>query len=116
MYGSGALGGTVNIITKRPKRDQIDLQVGAGYGTNDTYQLSAEHGMFAAGDFGYYITANRSETDGFRDNSDLTHNDISLNLVYDRGDALDISLYGDYTDRDYGSPGVKPPQGTQPFR
>ena len=115
LYGSGAMAGTINIITKRPKRDKIDLKVSAGYGSEDTYLISAEQGMFAWGDFGYYLTANRRETDGFRDNSDLTHNDVSLKLVFDKGDALDISLYGDYIDREYGRPGVKPPEGTQDY-
>lgn len=115
LYGSGAMGGTVNIVTKRPKRDRMDFKVTAGYGSESTYQLSAEQGMFVAGDFGYYLTAGRKETDGFRDNSDLTHKDISLKLVYDKGKLLDISLYGDYVDRDYGRPGVKPPAGTESF-
>ena len=115
LYGTGAMGGTVNIITKRPERDKMDLKARAGYGSENTYEVSAEQGMFALGNFGYYLTATRSETDGFRDNGDLTHNDISLKLVFDKGDALDISLYGDYIDREYGRPGVKPPEGTTDF-
>jgi iron complex outermembrane receptor protein len=115
LYGTGAMGGTVSIITKRPKRNQTDFRAGAGFGTQNTYRLGVEQGMFVFDDFGYYLTANRHETDGFRDNGDLTHNDISLNLVFDKGDALDISLYGDYIDREFGMPGVKPPSGTQDF-
>lgn len=115
LYGSGAMGGTVNIITKRPKRDKMDLKATAGYGTQDTYQLSAEQGMFLTDNFGYYLTAVRKETDGFRDNSDLTHNDASLKLVYDKGDILDVSLYGDFIDREYGRPGVESPPGTQNY-
>ncbi|MBW2742490.1 MAG: TonB-dependent receptor, partial [Deltaproteobacteria bacterium] len=115
LYGSGAMGGTVNIITKRPKRDKMDLKASAGYGSQNTYQLSVEQGMFLFGDFGYYLTAKRHETDGFRDNSDFIHNDVSLKLVYDKGDVLDISLYGDYIDREYGRPGVEPPEGTQDY-
>jgi len=115
LYGSGAMGGTINIFTKRPHRDQLDLNATAGYGTQNTYQLSAEHGMFAYGDFGYYLTANCHETDGFRDNSDLVHNDVSLNLVLEKGDTLDISLYGDYINREFGMPGVKPPDSTQDY-
>jgi iron complex outermembrane receptor protein len=115
LYGSGAMGGTVNIITKRPNREKMDLRVDAGYGSQDTYQLSAEQGIFAWGDFGYYLTANRCETDGFRDNSDLDHKDVSLKLVLDKGDILDIGLYGDYIDRENGRPGAKPPRGTQDF-
>ncbi len=115
LYGSGAMGGTVNIITKRPKKDKMDLNVAAGYGSQNTYQVSAEQGMFVVGDFGYYLTANQRETDGFRDNSDLEHNDVSLKLVLEKGDDLDISLYGDYIEREYGVPGVEPPPGTQDY-
>jgi len=115
LYGSGAMGGTVNIITKEPERDRIDLKAKAGYGKNDTYELSLEHGMFLIGDFGYYLTGTRRETDGFRDNGDLEHNDVSLKLVLEKGDLLNISLYGDYIDREYGMPGGKPPKGTADF-
>ncbi len=115
LYGTGAMGGTVNIITKRPTRDETILNLSAGYGTNDTYEISAEQGMFVSDDFGYYLTATKRDTDGFRDNADLDHKDITFNLVYDKGDALEISVYGDYIDRDYGRPGVKPPDGTADF-
>jgi len=115
LYGSGAMAGTINIITKRPKRDKVDLKATAGYGTQDTYRLSAEQGMFATGDFGYYLTANRYKTHGFRSNSDLSQNDVSLNFILDKGDLLDVSLYGDYIYRDFGRPGVTPPEGTRSY-
>ncbi|MCX5847288.1 MAG: TonB-dependent receptor [Deltaproteobacteria bacterium] len=115
LYGSGAMAGTVNIITKRPKRDKMDMKVGAGYGSQNTYRVAAENGMFVAGNFGYYLTAGRTETDGFRDNSYLRQNDASLKLVLDKKDIIDISLYGDYINRKYGMPGVKPPSGTRDY-
>ncbi len=115
LYGSGAMGGTVNIITKRPSRDIMNLKFGAGYGSQDTYRLSAEQGMFVTDDFGYYLTAGRTETDGFRDNSFLRKTDASLKLVLDKSDLFDISLYGDYIYRRYGMPGVEPPSGTQAY-
>jgi len=115
LYGSGAMAGTVNIITKGPKRDKMDLKIGAGYGSQNTYRVAAENGMFVAGDFGYYLNAGRTETDGFRDNSYLRQNDASLKLILDKRDSMNISLYGDYINRDYGVPGVKPPAGTQDY-
>ena len=115
LYGSGAMAGTVNIITKGPRRDKMDLKIGAGYGTQNTYRIGAENGMFVAGDFGYYLTAGRTETDGFRDNSSLRQNDVSLKLLLDKSENINISLYGDYIDRDYGVPGVKPPSDTQDY-
>lgn len=115
LYGTGAMGGIINIITKRPKKDRMDFKVSSGYGSENTYEVSAEQGMFIADDFGYYLTATKRDTDGFRDNAELNHKDVSLNLVYDKGDALDISLYGDYIYRDFGIPGVEPPKGTSDF-
>lgn len=115
LYGSGAMAGTVNIITKEPSRDRMDLSLKGGYGSQNTYQLSAENGMFIADDIGYYATANRLETDGHRDNGDLVQNDASLKLIYDKGNLLKISFYGQVVDRDYGTPGIKPPDGTNDF-
>jgi iron complex outermembrane receptor protein len=115
LYGSGAMAGTVNIITKNPPRDKMVLKASAGYGTQNTYRIAAENGQFVAGDFGYYATAGRTETSGFRDNAWLRQNDVSVKLLYDRGDAMEVSFYGDYIDRDYGVPGVKPPAGTADY-
>ena len=115
LYGSGAMAGTVNIITKTPDRGKTDLKATAGAGSQSSYRLALEQGMFATEDFGYYLTANRYRTLGFRSNSDLSHNDASVNLVLDKGDILNVSLYGDYIYQDYGVPGVQPPPGTQSY-
>lgn len=115
LYGSGAMGGIVNIITKSPKHDRVDLGVSAGYGTEQTYQISAENGMFLTDHFGYYLTANRYKTDGFRDNADADSKDASLKLVYENANDFQVSLFGDIIDQEKGTPGPIPPPGTQPF-
>ena len=115
LYGSGAAGGTVNIITKAPKREGFDAKVEAGYGTESTYHLAAENGGFVIGDFGYYLSMNRKETDGFRDNSDLTHNDATLKLLLDKGKQFQATLDAGLVDREYGLPGPQPPAGTTPY-
>lgn len=115
LYGTSAMGGIVNIITKRPKKDKMDLKVRAGYGSENSYEISAEQGMFITDEFGYYLTATKRDSDGFRENAEINHKDVSLNLVYDIGDILGITLYGDYIDRDFGRPGVEPVKGTSNF-
>ena len=115
LYGTGAMGGTINIFTKRPTHETVDFKVEGGGGTNQTYHLGIENGLFISNDFGYYFTANYDETDGFRSNSDLDHKDVSLNLVVDKGEKFDLSLYGQYLDREFGRPGVKPPDGTASY-
>jgi len=115
LYGSGAMGGTVSIFTKRPSRDAVDFRVSGGGGTNQSYHVGIENGLFFTDSSGYYLTANYDETDGFRSNSDLDHKDVSLNLILDKGPKLDLSLYGQFLDREFGRPGVKPPDGTETF-
>ena len=115
LHGSGAMGGAVFVYTKRPQKGKIDLKATAGYGTQDTYRFSAEQGMFIWDCLGYYLTANYLSTGGFRRNSGLDHRDISARLVYEKGALLDVSLYGDYIDRFYGVPGVKPPKKVDDF-
>jgi len=113
LYGTGAMGGTVSIFTKRPTRDRVELKVEGGAGTQKTYHAGFENGLFFTNAMGYYLTGSYNETDGFRSNSDLDHKDVSLNLVLDRGEKFDLGLYGQYLDREFGRPGVKPPEGTE---
>jgi len=115
LYGSGAMGGVVNIITKSPEHDQIDLKVNAGYGSQGTYQVGVQNGLFITETLGYYLSANTYETDGFRDNSDGENKDASLKLLFDKGNIFRLSLYGDYSDTESGRPGPKPPEGTTSF-
>ncbi|KPJ99772.1 MAG: hypothetical protein AMJ60_03835 [Desulfobacterales bacterium SG8_35] len=115
LYGTGAMGGTVSVFTKRPTRDIVNLTFEGGGGTNESYHLGFENGLFFSNTMGYYLTASYDETDGFRSNSDLDHKDVSLNLVLDNGEKLDLSLYGQYLDREFGRPGVRPPAGTETY-
>ncbi len=115
LYGSGAMGGTVNITTKNPQHDGPSAEVSAGAGTHQTHQLSAEQGMYLSDHWGYYLTASYYRTDGFRDNADLDQKDASVKLVLDRGPALWASLYADYIHRENGRPGPKPPAGAPAF-
>ncbi|MFA6282619.1 MAG: TonB-dependent receptor [Desulfurivibrionaceae bacterium] len=115
LYGTGAMAGTVNILTKSPEHDKTGFKVKSGFGTEGAMELAAEQGMYVADGLGYYLTASRRESDGFRDNSDLRHNDASLKLVHDKNKLLSASLYGAWIDREYGVPGVKPPDTTQEY-
>jgi len=115
LYGSGAMGGTVNILTKDPTRGKTDLHLTAGYGTEDTYRASAEHGRFMTENFGYYFTLNGTGTDGFRDNSDGDQKDVSAKLILDNGPYFKASLFADYMETEGGRPGPKPPAGTELF-
>lgn len=115
LYGTGAMAGTVNLLTKSPHRDKTDFKMTSGFGSQGALELAAEQGMYVADGLGYYLTASHQEGDGFRDNSGLDHNDASLKLVYDKNKLLQANLFGAWIDRDYGVPGVRPPAGTKDY-
>ncbi|MDR2861754.1 MAG: TonB-dependent receptor [Syntrophobacterales bacterium] len=116
LYGSGAMGGVLNITTPSPQKEKMDLHIRAGYGSHNTYRLGAAQGMYFTDDWGYYLTVNRTETTGDRPNSFLRKNDASFKLTMNGdNELLKINLYGNYLNRDYGLPGVRPPAGTADY-
>jgi vitamin B12 transporter len=64
LYGSDAIGGVINIITRKPTESGLDADARAAYGSFDTRQLSGS--IDASGDVGS-IGANVAsiESDGF---------------------------------------------------
>jgi outer membrane receptor protein involved in Fe transport len=111
VYGSGAVGGVVNIITKRGTREPSG-KVYASYGSYKTIDTRASGG----GTFGNLnLSANGSyyETDGYRDNGDLDKKDVGLRARYDATSFvnqdlfhdLSFSLGGSYHEDSQGFPG-----------
>ncbi len=63
LYGSGAMGGVINIITKLPSEPSETVLRGS-YGTDNTYSTFLSQG--GTGEkHGYYISGNFYETDGY---------------------------------------------------
>ncbi len=79
LYGGGATGGTINIITRAPKPGQRSASVSGGAATYGT----AEAGMSAnlAGDnAGLGFNASYLDTDGYRDNNALRQKNALADL------------------------------------
>ena len=68
LYGGGAAGGTINIITKTPQRAVVTGNVMVGGGSFNTFQAGAAGS--AAGDaYGATGSANTYETNNWRENN-----------------------------------------------
>ncbi|HUL01164.1 MAG TPA: TonB-dependent receptor [Nitrospirota bacterium] len=80
-WGS-ALGGIVNIITKSGSGDSAGGTVSATYGERSTEDYRIET-LGKQSQFGYYVTAGRLQTDGFRLNNDFSGNNAYTKLNYD---------------------------------
>jgi iron complex outermembrane receptor protein len=88
LYGGGATGGTINIITRKPRHGQRQLALGATAGSYDTRKLRA--GLTAsAAPWGLTLDASDLDTDNYRRNNHLADQNLegSLSLAMDGGEA-----------------------------
>ena len=64
LYGSDAMGGVINILTKRPPKQEANANVYLDYGTNTTYNPSVDF-KYGAGKTGIILGAKYYSTKGF---------------------------------------------------
>ena len=103
VYGSGAVGGVVNIITRKPGEDPA-ASVYASYGSYGTLN-SRVSGDGRAGSLGFSLSAGMYDSDGYRDNGFLEKKDFDANAVYAFTDTFSLLLSGTYYADEYGLPG-----------
>jgi outer membrane cobalamin receptor len=82
LYGSNAVGGVINIITRQQKKEGFDANLNAMYGSYNTQKYSAGVG-FKKNKLGVYASFNHDQTDGHRPHSDFKINNGYVKLTYD---------------------------------
>ncbi len=105
LYGSDAMGGVINIVTRHGSRDP-HVSVTAAGGTQDTLLFKASHG-WSVGPLGYFLSYQHSQvalaqlygsiSQQFEDADALqVRDDVSAQLDYQPSDAHRLTLSGDY--------------------
>jgi outer membrane receptor for ferrienterochelin and colicins len=105
LFGANAVGGVINIITKRPP-EKFSTTLLSSYGSWNTFTEGIETGG-RYGDLGFLITGNYKNSNGPRDNSDYESKSLSAKLEYKICDSQIIFSTEYYRDR-VGLPGVRP--------
>lgn len=103
LYGDGAVGGVVNIVTKK---GMIGTQVSASasYGSYDTTDVwAAVRGGYK--DLSYTLNGALYDSDGYRDNGFFKRGDAAGSVAYSLGDYLIFNLAGSHHEDEYGLPG-----------
>lgn len=103
LYGDYAVGGVVNIITKKP--EQGHHATSESYvGSYDTFKQSFS---FNGAVDGWYYDASVSylETDGYRDNNHLRTKVVGFTVGYDDGGDYFFDLKSGYKIDQFGLPG-----------
>ncbi|MBP5976781.1 TonB-dependent receptor [Brasilonema sp. CT11] len=119
LYGSDAIGGVINIITRRPT-DKVTTQAGVilgAYGLNQ--QTITNSGKI--GDISWVVGYNRTEADnnypfsipeanfeGTRKNNDTLYNNFNVKLEANLGKRNTLALSTLYLSKDQGVPGGVP--------
>ncbi len=81
LYGGGATGGTINIITKAPGKNSKSAYAGVGFGSYNTGSYRA--GLNLAGEkIGLVLNAAQLESDNYRDSNRLRQQNAQADLRY----------------------------------
>lgn len=81
MYGSNAMGGVINILTRRTTKEGFSGEAGLRYGSYNTSELVFT-GSYRHKNWNVVTTLNRNKTDGHRANSDFSQNSGYFKIGY----------------------------------
>jgi outer membrane cobalamin receptor len=94
LYGSNAMGGVINIITRKQTQDGFQANSRIMYGSCNTQKYMANAGYRKNG-LSVFTSFNHDQTDGHRDNSDFKITNGYLKMAYDINPHLTVS--GDFS-------------------
>lgn len=102
LYGADAMGGVVNVITKKPEGDRARIGVSGGSrGYESDYA-----GFSGRSDNLYYsLSRERELSDGYRVNSDMDRQTLGARIGYDLSPDSGIDLTSNYISKEIGLPG-----------
>ena len=103
LYGGNALGGVINIITKKPE-EKFCLDYYLSYGRFDTSILGLNFGEKKK-NFGYLFEINKNYTNGFRENSESDYLGLSGKLFFNLPNNSQVSISTGYYNSDTNLPG-----------
>lgn len=103
VYGSNAIGGVINVITKKPSA-KPKTTIESSFGTFKTFHESLSTSAKIK-DFGYLFNYTYDSSLGHRDNSQYRSHNWTTKLDYRIGDNNKISFNGGYFEDEAGAPG-----------
>ncbi len=94
LYGSNAMGGVINVITKQPRQDGVRTTLSSQYGSYNTWQSSITNTV-RKGKFSSLVSLGYDRTDGLQDNFDFKQSSLYAKVGYDM--TRNWSLHADYS-------------------
>ena len=104
LYGSNAMGGVINIITRKSTESGSHTDLRLGYGSYNTFEAEAANRTHV-GRFSSTVTASYSRSDGHRANMDYEQAGGYARLAYDLGREWEITGEVNLTHFNASNPG-----------
>lgn len=82
LYGSNAMGGTINVISRNPKDDGVRTTLSSQFGSYNTWLTSLTN-TTRFGKFSSLVSASYNRTDGNIDNFDFKQTDVYAKVGYE---------------------------------
>ena len=90
LYGSNAMGGVINIITKKQTKEGFSGNAHLMYGSYNTQKYMASGG-YKKDKFSIFASVNHDQTDGHRPNSDFSITNGYTKLSYRLNDNINVN-------------------------
>lgn len=90
LYGSNAMGGVINVITKQPESEGIRTTARTQYGSYDTWCSSITNSI-RHGKFSSLISASYDRTDGIEKNFDYSQKNLYAKIGYGISDRWQMN-------------------------
>ncbi|MBN2000801.1 TonB-dependent receptor [candidate division KSB1 bacterium] len=104
LYGTNAMGGIINIISKRVQQDGFTTRFTGGVGSYNIQKLSGSHGG-KIGALDYYLTAAVRKTDGHRDYSQYEGDFYTAHVGYKLSTLTSIEMNANLSNLNMDDPG-----------
>lgn len=104
LYGSNAMGGVINIVTRKMQEDGIKTHVNLGYGSYNTLQTEATN-RIKAGRFTSILSTSYNRTDGHRTDMEFEQYGGYAKLGYEISKAWNIWANVNLTHFNASNPG-----------
>jgi iron complex outermembrane receptor protein len=103
IYGDGAVGGVINIVTKKGQ-PETERAIYASYGSFATADLRTSI-KGSVKDLSYNVSAGYFDSEGYRDNGDFRKKDIAGVADYYLSDVVTFNTSAGFHEDVYGLPG-----------
>jgi iron complex outermembrane receptor protein len=108
MYGQGAIGGVINVVSRQPNTQAQEAQVELGFGEDQRSHAAVDLTGPLSEDWAYRFDVSYNQSDNWVDRADSDSLAIAGTLQWDVSDTLRLSLSYDYGDQNpmeyFGTP------------